>query len=239
MLFFISAVCQTSYAQMNVLESYPKGQDFYEGGLAGFYKDAHEYLTGNNKKECAEKEIYQPRIIVTDMGGVKLIQDSDTLNIAKNKCAYDLSLEVLKNLKGWKPAQVKGNTLGAITEFIFYPKDLMSNYKTGYNADDFVLHSQYPGGLKTFNKDFHDNFQALFADYHINGEVNLEFYINEEGHITKPRIYPSIDNKSFNIDFMRTLSRLKKVWKPALYSNIPIKEKFAFPVKFSITFNER
>lgn len=239
MLFFISAMCQTFYAQMNVLENYPKGQDFYEGGLVGFYKDAHEYLVNNKRNECDGKEIYQPRIIVTALGSVKLVKDSDTLNIAKNKCAYDLSIEILKNLKGWKPAKVKGNTLGAVTEFIFYPKDLMSNYKAGYNADDFVLSSQYPGGLKKFNKDFHDNFQALFMDYHINGEVNLEFYVNEEGHIVNPRIYPSIDNKNFNIDFMRTLSRLKKVWKPALYSNIPIKQKIAFPVKFSIIFNER
>lgn len=239
MLFFISAMCHTFYAQMNVLENYPKGQDFYEGGLVGFYKDAHEYLVNNKRNECDGKEIYQPRIIVTALGSVKLVKDSDTLNIAKNKCAYDLSIEILKNLKGWKPAKVKGNTLGAVTEFIFYPKDLMSNYKAGYNADDFVLSSQYPGGLKKFNKDFHDNFQALFMDYHINGEVNLEFYVNEEGHIVNPRIYPSIDNKNFNIDFMRTLSRLKKVWKPALYSNIPIKQKIAFPVKFSIIFNER
>lgn len=168
---------------------------------------------------------------------VKLIKDNDTANIAKNKCAYDVSMGIIKNLKHWKPAEVKGLKIGAITEFIIYPKDLMGNYKTGYNPYAYVLSAQYPDGNKKFHKDFHDNFMSIFSDYHINGEVNLEFYISEEGHIINPRIYPPIDNKSFNTDFMRTLARLKKIWKPALYSNIPIKQRIAFPVKFSVDFN--
>ncbi|PIF43991.1 hypothetical protein CLU96_0918 [Chryseobacterium sp. 52] len=168
-----------------------------------------------------------------------MIKDNDTANIAKNKCAYDLSIQIIKNLKHWKAAEAKGMKIGAITEFVFYPKDLMSNYKKGYDADAFILSAQYPDGLKKFKTDFHDNFMSLFTDYHINGEINLEFYVNEEGHITNPRMYPEVDNKNFNISFMRTLSRLKKTWKPALYSNIPIKQKIIFPIKFSVEFSER
>lgn len=235
-LLFSSSVC---FVQAQFLDEYPKNQDFYEGGMVNFYKEAHEYLSSNKSKECAAEEIYQPRIIVTKDNNVKLVKDNDTAYIAKNKCAYNLAIEVIRNLKHWKPAEVKGGKVGAVTEFIFYPKDLLSKYKEGYNPNAFILPAQYPDGMKKFNEDFHDNFMALFFDYHINGDINLEFYISTEGKIINPRIYPVIDNRDFNVDFLRTLSRIKKTWKPALYSHIPIKQRIAFPMKFSTNFNER
>ncbi|MCJ7933809.1 MAG: hypothetical protein MUW56_09275 [Chryseobacterium sp.] len=222
-----------------ILDEYPPKQDFYEGGIVNFYKDIHEYLAGSKMKECNDKEIYQPRIIVTETAEVKFIKDIDTANIARNKCAYDLSREVLKNLKKWKPAEGKGRKIGAITEFIFYPKDVMSNYKPDYNAYQLVTHARYPESMKVFNRIFHDNFMVLFEDYHINGKLNLELYIGKDGHIIHPRIYPEVDNHNFNIDFMRTLSRIKKAWIPALYRNIPIQERFLLPMQFHITFTER
>jgi hypothetical protein len=72
-----------------------------------------------NFKKCSDQEIYQPRFVVTKDAAVKLVKDNDTANIAKNRCAYDLSLELLKNLKHWKPAEVKGSKFGALAEFIF------------------------------------------------------------------------------------------------------------------------
>ncbi|WP_426476417.1 energy transducer TonB [Chryseobacterium sp. CBSDS_008] len=235
-VFFLAFV---SVYKAQILDEYPEKQSFYEGGTVNFYKDAHEYLVNNNFKECSEKEIYQPRIIVTEKAEVKFIKDSDTANIARNKCAYDLSRILLKNLKKWKPAEAKGWKIGAITEFILYPKDLMSNYKPGYDAGKFVAHAKYPEGAKAFHTLFHDNFMTIFSDYQLNGKVNLEFYISKDGHIINPRIYPEVDNKNFNTDFMRTLSRMKKVWVPAFYKNIPIVERISFPVQFSITFTER
>lgn len=93
--------------------------------------------------------------------------------------------------------------------------------------------------MKEFRKDFHDNFMALFEDYHINGKLKLEFYIDKEGHIVNPSFYPVINDKSFSHDFMRSLARVKKVWKPALYGVITIKQRVAFPIDFSTTFTER
>ncbi|MCS3530383.1 energy transducer TonB [Chryseobacterium sp. JUb7] len=221
------------------LDAYPEKQDFYEGGLANFYQEAHDYLTKNNSKECDAKEIYQPRFVIAKDSSVKLIKDSDTANISKNKCAYNLSIEIIKNLKKWKPAEVKGLKIGALTEFIFYPKDVMGNYKMGYNAENFVTSAQYPKGYDIFRKDFYNEFMTLFDDYSINGDINLEFYINKEGQISNPRIYPEISDQRFNIEFLRTLSRLKKVWKPALYNNIPIKQKILYPMNFSTRYYER
>ncbi|UKB83784.1 energy transducer TonB [Chryseobacterium sp. MEBOG06] len=237
-ILFILCLAFASQNKAQVLDEYPRNQDFYEGGLVNFYKEAHEYIVNNKLKECDENEIYQPRILVTKEAGVKLVKDFDTINIAKNKCAYNLSREVIKNLIHWKAAEVKGGKIGAVAEFIIYPKDLMSNYRSGYNANAFVRPAEYAGGKKEFNKDFHDNFMVLFEDYHINGKINLEFYINKEGHIVNPRFYPEVNNRSFNMDFLRTLARMKKVWKPALYASLPIKQRIAIPIDFSITFRE-
>ena len=221
------------WSNAQVLDEYPQGQYFYEGGVEQFYKEVNEYLVSSNFKECDSKEIYQPRIIVTKDAEIKIIKDGDEDYIAKNKCTYDASVAILKNLKGWKPAQIHDKNIGAISEFLLNVKDVMSNYKPNYNPHNYIIPAQYPKGFKAFDKDFHDNFMALFQDYGINGNVNLEFYISREGKIINARMYPTMMNQDFNKDFMRSLARLKKVWKPALYSNMPIKERIAFPVGFS------
>ncbi|MBE4951073.1 energy transducer TonB [Chryseobacterium culicis] len=238
-IFLVFFLALAAMFKAQILDEYPERQSFYEGGIVNFYKEAHEYLVNNRLKECDEKEIYQPRIIITEKAEVKFIKDSDTANIARNKCAYDLSREILKNLTKWKPAEVKGWKIGAITELILYPRDLMSNYQLGYDANKFVIHTKYPEGAKVFQKLFHDNFMMIFEDYQLNGKLNLEFYINKDGSIIKPRVYPEVDNKNFNNDFMRTLARMKKAWIPAFYKDIPIVERISFPVHFSVTFSER
>lgn len=227
------------FAFSQILDEYPKGQAFYKDGISNFYKEAHDFLIKENAKECDAAEIYVPRILVTSQGQVKSVKDSDTLNISKNKCAYNLSMAVLKGLKNWNPAEVKGGKLGAITDFVFYPKDLMSDYKENYNAYSSVTKAEYSDGMEKFHEAFHDHFMSLFFDYHINGNINIEFYVNESGEMINARIYPAIDNKDFNKDFFRTLKRMKKKWKPALYSGIPIKQRIAFPIIFSVKFNER
>lgn len=234
--YFILLLFSNSFYSQ-VLDEYPKGQTFYKDGIVNFYKETHEFLIKSNAKECDPKEIYVPRILVSAEGKVKVVQDSDTLNISKNKCAYDLSMSVLKSLKNWSPAEVKGRKFGAITDFVFYPKDLMSNYKENYKASDHISNAEYFEGKKKFDKDFHNNFMALFQDYHINGNVNIEFYISGTGEIINARIYPQIDDKDFNKDFFRALKRINKKWNPALYSGLPIKQRFAFPVRFSTNFN--
>lgn len=53
-LFLLS----TLFFKAQILDEYPKKQDFYEGGLAGFYKEAHDYLVKANAKECDKNQIY-------------------------------------------------------------------------------------------------------------------------------------------------------------------------------------
>lgn len=238
-LYIFLFLLNTILFKAQFLDEYPKGQRFYEGGVVQFYKEINEYLIKNKVPECDPKEIYQPRIIVMQDKTVKLVQDIDSDHISKNKCAYDISMDLLKDLKNWKPAEVKGNKLGAVTEFIIYPKDLISGYKSGYTPYKNVTPAQYPGGYTAFDSDFVNHFKFLFRKYELNDDINLEFYISREGEIVNARIYPEVKNEAFNTDFKKALSGLKKKWKPAQYSDIPIKQRVAFPGKFSAYFRKK
>ncbi len=239
-LFYLLILGGTTCFGQEVLDEYPRDQFFYEGGVEEFYKEVHQYLVEGDFKECSQDQIYIPRILVTKEGKVKLVTDSDKTNIANNKCAYDLSLAVLKGLKKWKPAEVKGNVMGAITEFPFYPYDLMSNYKEGYSPYYYITPPKFPGGREAFKKAFDGNFRALFQDYHIQGMFNLEYYVNLDGTLSNPRVYPTVWDKQFNIDFLRAFGRLKKKWEPALYKGkLPIKYRMVHSIDFSVKFIER
>ena len=237
--FFFLLLLLSFSANAQILDEYPKNQSFYNGGLAALYKEANQILTDKKQKNCGPDEIYQPRILVTKDSVVKLFTDQDSVNINKNKCAYDVSMLLLKNLHHWKPAEVNGQKFGAITEFIVYPADLMSNYQEDYDVDNFRSDANYPGGSSAFKKDFDQNFKSLFVDYQINGIFNLEFYVSKEGKIENVRIFPLLDNKNFNSDFVRALARIKKKWKPSQYKNIPIKQRISFPIDFRVNFRER
>ncbi|OPG99335.1 hypothetical protein B2I21_05710, partial [Chryseobacterium mucoviscidosis] len=60
-----SAIVIFSVSHAQVLDEYPKNQEFYEGGMVNFYKEAHDYLSKGNFKKCSDQEIYQPRFVVT------------------------------------------------------------------------------------------------------------------------------------------------------------------------------
>ena len=223
----------------NILDEYPKGQTFYKGGEVTFYKEVHDLLKEKKFSECAENEIYVARILVTDQGKVKVIKDSDVANIAKNKCAHQLSLEIIKGLHNWSPAEVKGFQFGAISEFVLYPKDVMSNYTEGYMASNYITAPRYPGGYKAFSKIFNSNFKSLFNDYVIKGDVNLEYYVDENGYLTNLRIYPAIHEITFNQNALRAFQRLKKQWQPALYNEkIPLKYKMLHGLNFSVSYTD-
>jgi hypothetical protein len=43
-VFDFSAIVIFFVSNAQVLDEYPKNQEFYEGGMVNFYKEAHDYL---------------------------------------------------------------------------------------------------------------------------------------------------------------------------------------------------
>ena len=233
---FISAFCNAQ-----ILDQFPKGQDFYEGGITKFYQDFHQIILDKNVQPCEnKKELYLVKLLLTKDAKIKFIKDFDSVNISKNKCAYDLSLNVLKSLKtNWKPAIVKNQKFDSVLEFFVLPNDLFQNYKENYDPNQFYIPATYIGGKKKYDRDFHDNFMVLFTDYHINGKFYLDFYVDVDGEIVSPSLQPDVRNPTFTNEVFRTLKRLNKKWNPAVFNGIPVKSKISVPIGFSTGFTER
>ncbi|MGA9213366.1 energy transducer TonB [Kaistella sp.] len=233
---FISTFCNAQ-----ILDQFPKDQDFYEGGITKFYRDFHQIILDKNIKPCEnKKELYSVKLLLTKDAQIKFVKDFDSFNISKNKCAYDLSLTVLKSLKtNWKPAVVKNQYFDSVVEFFIFPNDLFENYKESYHPNQFYIPATYIGGKKKFDKDFHDNFMSLFTDYHINGKFFLDFYIDVDGEIVNPSLQPDIRNPTFTHEVFRTLKRLNKKWNPAVFNGVSVKSKISVPIGFSVDFYER
>jgi len=229
-----------SWCNAQVLNQYPKDQVFYKGGIEAFYKDVHAVFIDKKFNPCQnDNEIYFARILVTKENQVKFIKDNDSVAISKNKCAYDLTLNVLKELKGFNAPEVKGYKMAAVADFILFPKDLFERYQEGYNPYNYLVEPVYTKGKEKFKDDFHATFMSLFSNYHINGDVTLDFIIDEEGKIINPNVSPRLESQSFAKEFLRALSRIDKKWKPALYRGIPVKYLISMPMEFSINFYEK
>lgn len=224
-----------------ILDAFPKKQEFYKGGLKELYKDIHSIAVDKKLSPCETKEIYHAKLLLTKEAKLKFITDFDSINIQKNKCAYDFTMEVLKELKSsdkWIPAKVKDQDYDAIVRLFFVPNHLLDTYTENYTPYNYYIPVTYKGGDKVMNKDIHDNFMAIFSDYHVNGKLYLEFVVDENGEIINPIISPSIDNESFKKDILRSINRTKGKWNSAVLDGVPVKSRMTIPLNFSIEFYE-
>ena len=146
---------------------------------------------------------------------------------------------MLKNDTNWQSAIVNGNKYDSVIDFIIFPNDFFDHYKSGYNPYNLAIPATYIGGKKKLDKDFHNNFMAIFQDYHVNGQFYLDFTIDEKGNAIDPYITPNIDNKIFTNEVFRSLKRMDGKWNPATINNVPLKYHFSVPLTFSVNFRER
>ena len=237
-LFFLLGL---TFYSAQILDSFPKKQDFYKGGLQELYKDIHSIATEKKLSPCKTKEIYQAKLLLTKDSKIKFITDFDSISIQKNKCAYDFTLEVLKDLKSndkWLSAKIKDKNFDAIVRLFFVPNHLLDDYKVNYTPFKYYIPVTYKGGVKVMNKDIKDNFMAIFSDYHVNGRLYLEFVVDENGEIINPIVTPMTDNVIFNKDIVRSINRTKGKWNPAVLDGVPVKSRMTVPLNFSIEFYE-
>jgi len=61
--------------------------------------------------------------------------------------------------------------------------------------------------------------------------VKIQFVIDENGNIVKPRILESLGNRAVDLDALRVVG-LSPEWIPGVYKNKP----FRFPVTQSLTY---
>ena len=223
-----------------ILDEYPKGKDFYAGGMINLYQDIHQIIVDKNLPACENrKEVYNVKLLLTKEAQIKFVTDFDTINISKNKCAYDLSQKLLRELKNntWTPAEVRGQKFDSVVEFFILPDHLFEKYTKDYDPAKFYMPATYQGGKLKFDKDLHANFMTIFTDYDVNGSFYLDFYIDENGKITDPSLHPKVRNSLFTSEVYRTLKRMNKKWNPAILDGIPVKSKISIPMTFSKSYS--
>lgn len=219
---------------------YPPGYDAYEGGDVQFYKDFHQILMDKNLKPCENKnEIYLIKVIVDENATIKYLRDDSNIEMAdKNKCTYNLGLEVLKDMHKWKTAVIDGEKKPRVTSFYIIPNSLFENYKEGYfpdNINSMALFEGNPsGGIMKFREEVVKKIDVSGFQWKNSFKLIINFTVNEEGNISNVQLEESSGSKDFDNRIISGIKRIKKKWTPARIDGIPISYRFKLPLSFGM-----
>lgn len=218
-LFFIINI---SYAQIEVLDRYPFGQDFYAGGQNQLNKEMVKIFKDQKLQPCEKsEEKYDVQIIVYENSTISYVKDFDTLEIQKNKCAFDLSRKIFPYLKRWVPARENGKVIAAITKIQVKPFYL-------YNSkEDPTKNEEKSPTFKKGLPAFQFEIKSVFEKYIKNNKdqrSSLTFVVNEQGDMEDIKIDGDFSEADKN-DVIKSLSRMKGKWNPATFNNTPIKTR--------------
>lgn len=218
-----------------ILYQYPKGQDFYEGGREQFRQDLRNLVKINQLNPCEKTEVLMMRFVVYPDRSIKYVADEDKLSLENNKCMKDKTLEIIKSMNKWKPAEVNGKKTPAMFAEVFTDALFFENQ---FNEDDHkslvYIHKNKESTISQFRKNFMRCFDTngytvvgkysfvLHFDVNANGEAGF-FYID----------MPSSLNR-FNEMVIECASNTKtSYWKPATFKNIPYKSRLKMPITFT------
>lgn len=229
-LLFISG-----YIHAQVLYEYPKGQEFYDGGRQGFYKDIQKIVVKNNIKPCDKTEALFMRFIVYPDNKVKYVADADVNAVENNKCMKSKVLEIIRHTKNWKAAEVNGEKTPAMFCGLF-SDDLLFN--KSFDEENFsqpvYMHKDKESNITKFRENFAKCFDAngfrtnieysftISFDVDTNGEAGF-FYIDNQSNLEK-----------FNKMVVDCASNTKRsYWKPSYYKGVAVKQVFRMPIRFN------
>ncbi len=222
-----------SLFQTQILERYPQGQTDYVGGNAQFFKDFHKIVTEKKMQPCENKdEYYNFRIVVYPDATIKYVKDEDPAMAEKNKCAFDLTRNVAKYMKGWNPATENGQKVAALTSFWIFPDDLFENYKEGYDSSELISSAEFKGGFNELRKKIANRIDL--NGFNANGRFTLvaTFVVNTEGKIEDVKLAESTPNEDFNRMIISAIKSIKDPWVPAKHRNITLRSHYKLPLAF-------
>lgn len=237
-IIFCFGVVVSSYFNAQVLDEYPKNQDFYEGGEVALYKDIHQVLKDSELQPCEDKkQIYLVKLLITEDGTIKYIKDDINKEYAEsNKCAYNLGLKAVSKMNKWKPLMINGEKKSSIASFHIFPDALFDKYKEGY-----VLQST--DALFEGSKDGINKFRSvLVKKIDISGfqwkeafKLVSTFVVNKEGTIEDIKLENSSGVAEFDQRIINGIKSVKKKWTPATIEGMPVKYRFRLPLSFRAT----
>ncbi|KQS89945.1 TonB C-terminal domain-containing protein [Chryseobacterium sp. Leaf394] len=231
-LFFILT---SSFSIAQILDRYPKDQDDYHGGNIQFYKDYHKVLKEKNLKPCEDKnEMYSFKLVVYPDSTVKYVKEENEEALNRNKCTHDLSREVAKYLKGWKPAEVDGQKVAAQTSFWIIPDELFGELPEGYDpAKDYKM-PEYDGGINNFRKKVAKSVDLSRFKFKSTVRLQVRFIIDMAGEMSDIQLEQSSGLKEFDDMIVKSVAQVKNKWTPGNIHGRPVKSHFRLPLTISL-----
>lgn len=217
-----------------ILEKYPYGQGYYNGGLNRLNEELKEIAKAQSLKPCAEPgERYPMAVLVNPDGRARFVKDFDTLNIQRNKCAYDMSRILLPHLKGWIPAKVDGIAVKAITTVNIVPDVIFSPSRKV--MADIILEPNYKKGNGNFHAQVKHILESSLAYNVDRRKVELAVVISPEGKIDDVQIRNTQLSEINNTKLAAAIKSIKGVWRPASVNGIPV--RYTLLLNFQQDFN--
>lgn len=227
LLFIVFFSMHSIFAQKEVLDSYPPGQDFYAGGKNQLFKEMVKVIKEQNLTPCENKtERYNLQILIYENSTISYVKDFDSIEIQKNKCALDFSRKIIPHLKRWIPAKEEGKFVAAITKininpfYLYYSKDdpkkneeKIPTFKKGMQAFLYEVKSVFENKIKR-NED---------------KRAWLKFAVDENGDMKDFQIEGNYTENEKN-EIINELSRIKGKWNPATFNGIAFKYWFKQPI---------
>lgn len=214
---------------------YPHGQEPYKGGDKEFYKDFHQILVDKKMEPCENKnELYLLKVIVNEDRSVKYLKDDMNAEMAeKNKCAYNLGLQVLKYMDKWKPLESDGEIKKGVASYHIFPDALFENYREGYSVESKpALLEGLPDGINKFRSEVVRKIDLVGFQWKQSFKMVALFTVNTEGVIEDITLENSSGVPEFDRRIISGIKNVKKKWSPATIHGIPVKYRFRLPLSF-------
>ncbi|MFC3159801.1 energy transducer TonB [Chryseobacterium arachidis] len=186
-------------------------------------------------KPCENKsEAYYLKVLINEDASIKYLSNpANEESTERNKCAYDLAIQVINYMDKWNPAVVKGVKKQAIAGFFIVPDALFKNYKEGYLPhEDIASPKNIPDGIIGFRREVMQRINI--NDFKLNNgfKTEVSFTVTKNGKIENIKLEPSSGDKIFDDKIITVIESFSNEWKPALKEGIPVDYKFRLPFAF-------
>ena len=226
--------CSYLFSQ-DIYEQYPEGQTDYIGGNMQFYKDFHQVLIDKKLQPCVNKnESLSFRVVVYPDSKIKYVKAEDSEALEKNKCAFELTKEVAKYLKGWNPAVIDGNKVAAMTSFYIIPHELFQDLKEGYDPVNDMEMATYEGGINNFRKKVFQSIDLSRFTFTGTFRLAVTFIVETDGKISNVKLAESSGLKAFDDMVIQGISKIRNRWTPGNIHGIPVRYNFRLPLAFAM-----
>ncbi|REC46024.1 energy transducer TonB [Chryseobacterium sp. 5_R23647] len=208
-----------------ILDEYPKNQDFYEGGMAQFYKDLNQVFIKNGLERCnnRESEMFVAQIEIVD--GKAQVTNKNI----KEDCPTQLFMKGLieiNKLNNWK--MVSDSQKFTIP---FYPIDYFDNFKNGYTPEGLSKNAEFPGGMDVFRNLLMENIKKQNIK-NPGVQIVIRFKISKDGVLYNIIIENPKDlDEDLKNKIIKAVEQIDTKWKPYTSRNTPVISNFRVPIR--------